>query len=75
VARGATVRVIVSKGTDQVTVPELRGLTIDAAAAALAERELTLNLVGPYRPGGRIGNQDPLPGAKLRRGQVVKIAF
>jgi serine/threonine-protein kinase len=75
VARGSTVQVVVSKGTDAVLVPDLRGLTIDAAAAAAAERGLTLNLVGPYRPNGKIGNQDPVPGTRVRRGQVVKIAF
>jgi serine/threonine-protein kinase len=75
VARDSAVKIIVSKGTDKVKAPDVRGLTIDAASAALAERGLTLNLVGPYRPGGRIGNQDPVPGTELRRGQVVKVAF
>jgi eukaryotic-like serine/threonine-protein kinase len=75
VARDSAVKIIVSKGTDKVLAPDVRRMTIDAASAALAERGLTLNLVGPYRPGGKIGNQDPVPGTELRRGQAVKVAF
>jgi serine/threonine-protein kinase len=70
--RDSTVTVVVSKGPDLVTVPDLRGETVDDAVATLEADGLQVDVVG-YRPGRRVKEQDPEGGTKLHRNQTVTL--
>lgn len=61
----------------EVTVPDVRGLTVDAATQTLAGLQLGL-LIESRRPHeayepGLISYQDPVPGSSSRRQRVVKV--
>lgn len=63
----------------EVTVPDVRGLDLDAATALLAESDLGV-LIDGRRPHesvapGHVSYQDPLPGASTRRQRVVKLTL
>jgi eukaryotic-like serine/threonine-protein kinase len=73
--RDSTVRVIVSKGTDIVLVPNLTGQTIDAATALAQKSGLTVAVQGAYIPGKKVRAQSPAKGAPIRRGQQVTLIF
>lgn len=72
VARGDTVTLVVSKGRDLVTVPDIVGKTLDELNQALEDAGL--------RPGEASGNAkgrpfdtDPEPGSRVERGTSVDI--
>ncbi len=72
VERGATVTVVVSKGRDLVTVPDIVGKTLDEVNKALEEAGL--------QPGDASGNAkgrpfatDPEAGSRVERGTAVDI--
>jgi len=72
IARGATVEVVVSKGPDVVTVPQVDGKTLEAAIAALEAAGLTVGDVsGPAR--GQPYVTDPPAGTSVKRGTTVDI--
>jgi eukaryotic-like serine/threonine-protein kinase len=74
VERGATVEVVVSRGPDVVTVPEVAGRSLDDAVAALEAAGLTPGQVfGPAA--GRVAFTDPDAGQTVRRGTVVDITL
>jgi serine/threonine-protein kinase len=73
VARGSTVSVSISKGPDVVAVPNVRGATIEAAAARLESLGLEVFLDGRYRPGRKVLATDPEPGTQVRRGATVRV--
>jgi serine/threonine-protein kinase len=73
VARGSTVTVSVSKGPDLVTVPSLRGVTIEVAAGQLESLGLEVFLEGRYRPGRKVLATDPDAGTQVRRGTSVRV--
>jgi beta-lactam-binding protein with PASTA domain/predicted Ser/Thr protein kinase len=77
VKRGDTITYWVSSGKPQATVPDLAGLTQDAAKLALADAGLLLGSVIPEPsatvPSGQVIRQDPAAGAKVAKGSAVSI--
>ncbi|MCZ7529124.1 MAG: PASTA domain-containing protein [Acidimicrobiia bacterium] len=74
--RGSTVTVRVSKGPDLVPVPDVRGLGIDAATAALEAKGLAFDVdTTNFTPGAPVVTQSPAPDTKVKRGATVTIAF
>ncbi|HSP02807.1 MAG TPA: PASTA domain-containing protein [Acidimicrobiales bacterium] len=71
-ARGETVTVQVSKGPDLVAVPDLRGMTLDEAEAALQAADLVLGQ-DCCASRGRVVGSDPGAGTQVRRGTSVNI--
>ncbi|MFM7060910.1 MAG: PASTA domain-containing protein [Actinomycetes bacterium] len=72
---GAQVRIIVSKGPDVVTVPSVRGLSLDAASAALQAAGLNSAVSGAYRPGATVRATDPPAGTTVKRNATVTLFF
>ena len=69
--RGGTVRLVVSTGPDVVEVPDVRGLSVDAARRRLEDAGFRVRVRSL-----RIGNvvlQQPGPGTERRRGSTVTI--
>lgn len=78
--RGTEVRLVVSRGPELVTVPNLVGLTLEEARAVLHRVGLALDRIG-YVPRedsepGRVAEQEPEAGVRVRRSQrmAVRIA-
>ncbi len=75
-AFGAEIDVTVS---EPPTVPDLRGLTADAVAASLAERQLTLANVDFQlsfeQADQTVLSQDPPPGSAIAGGDVVSVVL
>jgi serine/threonine-protein kinase len=72
VERDGTVEVVVSKGPDLVTVPDVKGRSLDEAVATLEAAGLTVgDAFGPAN--GRPFDTDPPKGTKVRRGTTVDI--
>ncbi|MGK2949714.1 MAG: protein kinase domain-containing protein [Acidimicrobiales bacterium] len=70
--RDSAVQVVVSKGPDLVTVPQVDGLDLDEAIEALEGAGLVVGDVsGPAR--GRPFVTDPVAGQEVRRGTTVDI--
>ena len=55
---GSTVQITVSKGPELVTVPDLMGMTLEAAQAQLVALGLDVDTVG-YLPGRLVREPDP----------------
>ena len=77
VKRGDTITYWVSSGKPQATVPNLAGLTQDAAEMALAAADLRLGSVIPEPsttvPSGQVIRQDPAAGVKVAKGSAVSV--
>jgi eukaryotic-like serine/threonine-protein kinase len=75
VERGSTVRIQVSEGTGRVEVPDVVGLLVDEARAALDEQDLQANVVAvPSRePEGTVVAQNPAGGEQATRGDAVRL--
>jgi eukaryotic-like serine/threonine-protein kinase len=73
--RGSSVRINVSKGTGQVTVPDLVGDPRDDAQAELRQLDLQSNVavVPSSEPEGTIVAQHPAPGEMARVGSIVRL--
>lgn len=75
--KGSTVNLVVSIGPAKRDVPNLSGLTLEAAKAKLTELGLVLVDNGKYPhptvPTGGVGIQEPLPGTKVDRGASVGV--
>jgi beta-lactam-binding protein with PASTA domain/tRNA A-37 threonylcarbamoyl transferase component Bud32 len=70
--RDSAVKVFVSKGPDLVAVPPIKGLSVQAATAALDRLGLGVsNIFGP--PSKRVFDSDPLVGTHVRRGSNVSL--
>jgi serine/threonine-protein kinase len=70
VAKGATVEIVVSRGPDVVSVPNVSGMDLDDAIAKIEAAGLTVSEVeGP--PRGEVFASDPEAGAKVKRGTSV----
>ena len=70
--RDAAIALVVSKGPDLVTVPQLAGLAdndAEAALSALGLRSRVRSIPGP----GVVRDQDPSPGSRVRRGSTVTL--
>jgi len=70
VQRGSTVHVVVSKGPDVVTVPNVVGQPQAAATTALQQAGLT---VGQVAGAGNVIASDPPGGAVVKRGSAVNL--
>jgi eukaryotic-like serine/threonine-protein kinase len=75
IARGTTVKLLVSRGTDKVEVPSVIGLQTDAALAAMDQAELNTNVVqrDDEAPVGEVVDQSPPGGELVKRGASVTI--
>jgi serine/threonine-protein kinase len=75
-SRGETVTLIVSKGLDLVTVPTVVGLDEAEAEAELEDAGLIadVNPEDSDQPEGLVLSQDPGPGSRVERNEVVTIA-
>ena len=72
VAPGGRVAVKVSKGPRTVSVPDVRGKSVDEATKIIESAGLTVSgLYGPRGARGRVLFTEPGPGAKLPRGSGV----
>ena len=72
VPRDSEVVVVVSKGPDLVAVPDLEGLTLDEAEAALEAAGLALGQ-DCCASNGRVVGSDPGAGTRVRRGSAVNV--
>lgn len=73
-ARGSSVEVVVSRGPELVTVPDLRGRTLEAAQQQLVALGLEPDTVG-YLPGRLVREQTPAAGQQVRKGTKVTMVF
>ncbi len=80
VQKGSSVKYVVSKGPEppaQVTVPDLRGETVDAAEALLANAGLSLGSVteefSSTVPAGQVISQNPAANQTVDEGSAVSI--
>jgi eukaryotic-like serine/threonine-protein kinase len=73
--RGSTVRLYVSSGPGQVTVPTVVGEDQAGAQATLGNSELKVSAVSQEsdQPSGTVLRQDPPPGSTVDRGSTVTI--
>ncbi len=76
--KGTSVTVTISSGREVTDVPDVTGLTVQEAAAALANAELELEQqVGEENsdtvPVGQVIDQNPAPGSQLAKGSAVRI--
>ncbi|MGH2807427.1 MAG: transglycosylase domain-containing protein [Actinomycetota bacterium] len=75
--RGSTVTIYVSSRVEQVTVPDVRGMTRSEAENVIRDAGLVPNSVtrkqgdGWRRRRGRVWEQDPGPGARVDEGSTV----
>jgi beta-lactam-binding protein with PASTA domain len=63
--------------SNEISVPDLVGLDLEAAASEVKEMELRLQVVDqrhdPAVPSGRVLEQMPRPGSSVRRGRKVRL--
>ncbi len=73
--KGTTVNISVSKGTEQVSVPDLRGMTKDQAQKALTDAGLKASegdsVYSSDVAEGNIAQQSPSAGASAKKGDTV----
>jgi serine/threonine-protein kinase len=74
VERGSTVQVVVSKGPDLVTVPDLRLLTLEVAQQRLVALGLEVDSVG-YLPGRLVLRTTPSANERVQKGSKVTLVF
>jgi beta-lactam-binding protein with PASTA domain len=77
-AEGDTVRLLISAGTEQVAVPELTGMTVNEANAALQGADLVLGQISEvpseeFEQGLVVGS-DPTAGSDAPAGSLVNVA-
>jgi beta-lactam-binding protein with PASTA domain len=77
VKRGRIVRVVVSKGVQMVTVPDVRGYNLEQAAALLQNAGLKQGEVSTAQSAegqkGLVVSQNPLPGVSVKEGSSVDL--
>jgi eukaryotic-like serine/threonine-protein kinase len=71
----SSVRINVSKGTENVAVPDVVGQDVDSASAALEDADLGVNAVRvpSQEPEGTVVAQNPAGGTQAARGSRVRI--
>ena len=72
-ARGSTVGVVVSRGPDVVDVPDMVGMTLDEAEAALEKAGLVLGEFSGAGNDRTVKASDPAAGESVRRGSEVNL--
>ena len=72
---GSSVSLVVSKGSEPVTVPDVVGTTASQATATLREAGLKANVVRvpSDQPGGTVVAQSPAPGKQAKTGGTVRL--
>src|SRR6266545_4072210 len=75
VSKDTVVVVFVSTGKEKVTVPDVRGSSVDDAVSALADAGLRANRVYLHssEPEGTVTAQDPAPDTRVVKGTKVRI--
>ena len=80
VQKGSSVKYVVSKGPEppkEVTVPDLKNLTVDQASSRLSQAGLTLGTTTEQYSetvgSGKVISQSPAPGGKANEGSAVSI--
>jgi eukaryotic-like serine/threonine-protein kinase len=75
VTRGTRVRLFVSSGPEQVTVPDVTGLSRDSAEARLRDEGLGVSVVEQEsdEPEDDVISQSPAGGTELAKGETVTI--
>ena len=75
VTKGTRVRLLVSQGPEQVTVPDVTGLTRDSAEARLRDEglEVAVDEQESDEPEGDVISQSPGGGSRVTRGETVTI--
>jgi eukaryotic-like serine/threonine-protein kinase len=75
VTKGTRVRLLVSQGPEQVTVPDVTGLTRDSAEARLRDEglEVAVDEQESDEPEGDVISQSPAGGSHVTRGETVTI--
>ena len=75
VTKGTRVRLLVSQGPEQVTVPDVTGLTRASAEARLQDEglEVSADEQESDEPEGDVISQSPAGGTKVARGETVTI--
>ncbi len=72
--KGATITVMVSKGPELVSVPNVLGLSLDDASAKLEANGLVTG-VQNYKANKKVSAQDPTGGTKVKKGTEVTLFF
>jgi beta-lactam-binding protein with PASTA domain len=79
VTEGSLVNLVVSSGPEMVPVPNLDGLTQDAATTAVTEAELTVGTITQQASNtvaaGNVVSQDPASGSPLLPGSAVNLVI
>jgi serine/threonine-protein kinase len=75
VSKNTVVTILVSTGKPKVTVPDVRGRSVDDAVSALVSAGLRVNRVYIHsdKPQGTVTAQDPGPSARVVKGTPVRI--
>ena len=73
-SRGSSVQILVSKGPELVTVPDLKGKTLEAAQAQLVALGLDVDTQS-YLPGRLVRDQTPAPNLKVKKTTKVTLIF
>jgi eukaryotic-like serine/threonine-protein kinase len=75
VTKGTRVRLLVSQGPEQVTVPDVTGLTRESAEARLGDEglEVAADEQESDEPEGDVISQSPAGGTRVSRGETVTI--
>ncbi|MEX1006953.1 MAG: PASTA domain-containing protein [Acidimicrobiia bacterium] len=73
-ARGSSVQIVVSKGQELITVPDLKTRTLEAAQAQLVALGLDVDTVG-YLPGRLVRDQTPAANQSVKKGTKVTLVF
>jgi serine/threonine-protein kinase len=79
IRKHGTVHVVISLGPERHKVPDVKGMTLDAAQAALQDAHLTFGrAVQKYSetvPEGQVITADPAPGTQQRRNTAVDLVL
>ena len=79
VAEGSAVNLVISTGPQMAAVPNLEGLTQDAATAAITGAKLKVGTVAQQTSNtvaaGKITSQDPASGSSLAQGSPVNLVI
>jgi len=78
-AQGSPVNLVISSGPQMVTVPNVEGLTQDAATAAITEAKLVMGTVTQQTSNtvatGKVISQDPASGSSTAQGSPVNLVI
>jgi len=74
VAKGSTVRLVVSKGEQTFKVPDVVGDSEAVATSKLEDAGFKVNVTYEFDEGnGTVMEQSPVPGAQAKKGTTIEI--